>query len=199
MFKKICLGKFRTHYLELSWDHHFWLKIGLFKKNLQAPSELLLSSAKKSARKAGLARPVSSNSEGARWISKWNILDYFSPLFLSQKCHFKIWVYKMSSIWYEKVPCQIWGVFIFECNFEIILAPLWSCNFAQCWIVNHGCSFGSVSAWSLKVRELKWLFSELSNIWSAQPEHVNVAKKNTFDLMFWVKCFFFATSFDLRI
>ena len=98
--------------------------------------------------------------------------------------------------WYEKVPCQIWGVFIFECNFEIILAPLWSCNFAQCWIVNHGCSFGSVSAWSLKVRELKWLFSELSNIWSAQPEHVNVAKKNTFDLMFWVKCFFFC--YELR-
>ena len=42
----------------------------LYFEILHAPSELLLPSANKLASKAGLARPVSSKSEGARRISK---------------------------------------------------------------------------------------------------------------------------------
>ena len=30
-------------------------------------------------------------SEGAWWISKWNIIDHFSPSFLSQNDNFKTW------------------------------------------------------------------------------------------------------------
>ena len=49
----------------------------------------------------------SSNSEGASRISKWKILDHFSPSFVSQKCWFQdlrfYLTYSMSSRW-----CELW-------------------------------------------------------------------------------------------
>ena len=61
------------------WSRMFYFEI------IRAPSDLLLPSAKKSARKDGLASPVSRTLKGNIEYQNKKNLENFSPSFKSQK------------------------------------------------------------------------------------------------------------------